>query len=250
MAEQINKDRLNQLLGIQEGQSFEDYMNDGTNADETQSVIEQTAKLIEETKEKVDKIEGQFQHNIQVIDEAKNQIQTNMKDGDGSASVRIDNMVNVESAFKSIEDLVDTTKQMIGTVYSIISSCDVLDSETVSAAASLITSTKQLIAEYLGLYKQRVKFFDNVKMETMKQQHRIELLREKYRLDEEKWNRQNTKPTEAEDVTGRSGEVPPGMVETGSVDVLKLLAEMDDDDDAEVVEESDSESLPKDEEDV
>ena len=231
MAEQINKDRLNQLLGIQEGQSFEDYMNDGTSTDETQSVIDQTAKLIEETKEKVDEIEGQFQHNIQVIDEAKNQIQTTMKDGDGSASVRIDNMVNVESAFKSIEDLVDTTKQMIGTVYSIISSCDVLDSETVSAAASLITSTKQLIAEYLGLYKQRVKFFDNVKMETLKQQHRLELMERKYQLDEEKWNRQNTKPTEAEDITGKGGEVPPGMVEAGSVDMLKLIQEMDDEED-------------------
>ena len=231
MSEQINKDRLNQLLGIQDGQSFEDYMNDGTSTNDTQSVIDQTAKLIEETKEKVDEIEGQFQHNIQVIDDAKNQIQTTMKDGDGSASVRIDNMVNGESAFKSIEDLVDTTKQMIGTVYSIISSCDVLDSETVSAAASLITSTKQLIAEYLGLYKQRVKFFDSVKMETLKQQHRIELLERKYQLDEAKWNMQNTKPAEAEDITGKSGNVPPGMVEVGSVDVLKLLQEMDDEDD-------------------
>jgi hypothetical protein len=241
MAEQINKDRLNQLLGIQEGQSFEDYMNDGTSTDETQSVIDQTAKLIEETKEKVDEIEGQFQHNIQVIDDAKNQIQTTMKDGDGSASVRIDNMVNVESAFKSIEDLVDTTKQMIGTVYSIISSCDVLDSETVSAAASLITSTKQLIAEYLGLYKQRVKFFDNVKMETLKQQHRLELMERKYQLDEEKWNRQNTKPAEAEEVTGQGGNVPPGMVEAGSVDMLKLLQEMDDEDDeVEILEGDDS----------
>ena len=233
MAEQINKDRLNQLLGIQEGQSFEDYMNDGTSTDETQSVIDQTAKLIEETKEKVDEIEGQFQHNIQVIDDAKNQIQTTMKDGDGSASVRIDNMVNVEGAFKFIEDLVDTTKQMIGTVYSIISSCDVLDSETVSAAASLITSTKQLIAEYLGLYKQRVKFFDNVKMETLKQENRERLLRLKYQLDQEKWNQQNTKPTDAVDVTGQSGNVPPGMVEAGSVDMLKLIQEMDDEEEDE-----------------
>ena len=72
MSEQINKDRLNQLLGIQDGQSFEDYMNDGTSTNDTQSVIDQTAKLIEETKEKVDEIEGQFQHNIQVIDDAKN----------------------------------------------------------------------------------------------------------------------------------------------------------------------------------
>ena len=160
----------------------------------------------------------------------KNEIQAS-KDQNGSASVRIDNLINVEAAFKSIEDLVDTTKQMIGTVYSIISSCDVLDSETVSAAASLITSTKQLIAEYLGLYKQRVKFFDNVKMETLKQQHRLELMERKYQLDEEKWNRQNTKPTEAEDITGKGGEVPPGMVEAGSVDMLKLIQEMDDEED-------------------
>ena len=250
MAEQINKDRLNELLGIQEGQSFDDYMNEAVpQMDDTQSVIDQTAKLIEETKSKVDEIDEKFQENFSVIEQAKNQIQSSSKDGDGSASVRIDNLVNVENAFKSIEDLVDTTKNMIANVYSIISSCDVLDSETVAASASLIGETRQLISEYTSLYKQRVKFFDNVKMETMKQQHRLELLREKYRLDEEKWNRQNTKPTEAEDVTGRSGDVPPGMVETGSVDVLKLLAEIDDDD-AEVVEESGSESLPKDEEDV
>lgn len=241
MAEQINKSRLDQLLGIQDGQSFEDYMNEVYSTEDTQSVIDQTAKLIEETKEKVDEIEGQFQSNIQAIDENTNQIQTALRDKDGSASVRIDNMVNVESAFKSIEDLVDTTKQMIGTVYSIISSCDVLDSETVSAAASLITSTKQLIAEYLGLYKQRVKFFDNVKMETLKQQHRLELMERKYQLDEEKWNRQNTKPTEAEDITGKGGDVPPGMVEAGSVDMLKLLQEMDDEDE-EVVEDDESES--------
>ena len=153
-------------------------------------------------------------------------------------------MVNVESAFKSIEDLVDTTKQMIGTVYSIISSCDVLDSETVSAAASLITSTKQLIAEYLGLYKQRVKFFDNVKLEMMKQEHRLELLREKYRLDEEKQNKLMSKPVEAQEVTGQGGNVPPGMVEAGSMDMLKLMDEamnMDDDD-----EESEDDTLPSD----
>lgn len=238
MAEQINKDKLNQLLGIQEGQSFQDYMNDGASIDEAQSVIEQTAKIIEETKGKVDEIEGQFQHNIQVIDAAKKQIQTTLKDGDGSASVRIDNMVNVESAFKSIEDLVDTTKQMIGTVYSIISSCDVLDSETVSAAASLITSTKSLISEYLGLYKQRVKFFDNMKMETLKQQHRLELLEKKYQLDEEKWNRQNTKPVDVEDITDKGGNVPPGMVEAGSIDMLKLIQEMDNDEDTDTVDTS------------
>ena len=125
--------------------------------------------MIEETKSKVDEIDEKFQENFSIIDQTKNQMQTNSKDGDGSASVRIDNLVNVESAFKSIEDLVDTTKNMIANVYNIISSCDVLDSETVAAAASLIGETRQLIAEYTSLYKQRIKFFDGVKMEMLKQ---------------------------------------------------------------------------------
>ena len=186
--------------------------------------------MLEEAKNKVGELDCQFQHNLKVADDNTNQLQQSLMDSQGSASARIDNMVNVESAFKSIEDLVDTTKQMIGTVYSIISSCDVLDSETVSAAASLITSTKQLIAEYLGLYKQRVKFFDNVKLEMMKQDNRERLLKLKYQLDREKWNQQNTKPAEAVDVTGQGGNVPPGMVEAGSVDMLKLLEQIDDED--------------------
>ena len=235
MAEQINKDRLNELLGIQEGQTFEDYMNEVTSpVDDTQSVIDQTAKLIEETKSKVDEIDEKFQENFQVIDHAQNQIQASNRDGNGSASVRIDNLVNVENAFKSIEDLVDTTKQMIGTVYGIISSCDVLDSETVSAAASLIGETRQLIAEYTGLYKQRVKFFDNVKMEQLKQEHRLELLERKHQMDMEKMDRKNSTPAEAEDVTN-SRSVPSGMVESGAVDMLKLLEQMDTDDTEEVV---------------
>lgn len=237
MAEQINKDRLNELLGIQEGQTFEDYMNEAAPPmDDTQSVIDQTAKLIEETKSKVDEIDEKFQENFSIIDKAKTQIQTSSRDGDGSASVRIDNLVNVEGAFKSIEELVDSTKQMIGTVYGIISSCDVLDSETVAASAALIGETRQLIAEYTSLYKQRVKFFDNVKMEMLKQEHRKEILDIKQRYDLEKMDRRNSTPTEAEDVTNAK-EVPPGMVETGAVDVLKLLDEMDDEDNMEVVSE-------------
>lgn len=139
-------------------------------------------------------------------------------------------MVNVESAFKSIEDLVDTTKQMIANVYGIISSCDVLDSETVGAAASLIGETRQLISEYTGLYKQRVKFFDAMKTEAFKQQNRLELLREKYRLDNEKWEKQH--PTQSAEVIdgSPSNGAPPGTMEYGTEDVLKMLAELDKED--------------------
>ena len=160
-----------------------------------------------------------------MIDNGKKMLQTMQTSDDaGSASERIDTLVNVESAFKSIEDLVDTTKQMIANVYGIISSCDVLDSETVGAAASLIGETRQLIAEYTGLYKQRVKFFDNVKMETLKQQHRIELMERKHELDMEKWDRQHPSvEASAEDVI--EGEtVQPGQT---SFSVNDLLIEMD-----------------------
>ena len=239
MAEQINKDRLDELLGIHEGQTFEDYIGEATSpVDETQSVIDQTTQLLEETKAKVDEIDEKFQTNMEVINSAQTQIQTSGgQDGNGSASVRIDNLINVENAFKSIEDLVDTTKTMISNVYGIISSCDVLDSETVAAAASLIGETRQLIAEYTSLYKQRIKFFDSVKMEQLKQEHRLEFLERKHQLDMEKWNNQHSTPAQAEEVQGVNGTVPNGMVESGAIDMLKLLQEMDDERDVEVVDE-------------
>lgn len=236
MAEQINKDRLNELLGIQEGQSFDDYLNDGTSIDDPQSVIDQTQALINETQGKIDEIDEKFQANMQVIDNAQTQLQCS-QDTEGSAANRIDTLVNVEGAFKSIEDLVDTTKQMIANVYGIISSCDVLDSETVGAAASLIGETRQLIAEYTGLYKQRVKFFDNVKMEMLKQKNKEDLLRLKYQLDREKeeWKMKNQTPIADADVVNGQ-EVPPGMVSFGTEDMLKMLKEMEDEEDEEVIE--------------
>lgn len=230
MAEQINKDRLNELLGIKDGQSFDDYMNEGmSDMSDTQSVIDQTAQLIKETKDKVSEMDDQLNHQIEVIDQGKLQIQS--MDENGSASVRIDTMVNVENAFKSIEDLVDTTKQMIANVYGIISSCDVLDSETVSAAASLIGETRQLIGEYTSLYKQRVKFFDQVKMEQLKQQHKLELLERKYQLDAEKDERKmknQSIPADANVVDGQ--EIPSGMVQVGTDEMLKWMKELDDED--------------------
>ena len=236
MAEQINKDRLNELLGIKDGQSFDDYMNEGmSDMSETQSVIDQTSKLIQETKDKSSEMDDQLNHQIEVIDQGKLQIQS--MDENGSASQRIDTMVNVENAFKSIEDLVDTTKQMIANVYGIISSCDVLDSETVSAAASLIGETRQLIGEYTSLYKQRVKFFDQVKMEQLKQQHKIELLERKYQLDAEKEERKmknQSIPADANVVDGH--EIPSGMVQVGTDEMLKWMKELDDEEDEETIE--------------
>ena len=162
-----------------------------------------------------------------MIEQTKNEIQAS-KDQNGSASVRIDNLINVEAAFKSIEDLVDSTKQMISSVYGIISSCDVLDSETVGAAASLIGETRQLISEYTSLYKQRIKFFDNVKMEMMKQEHRKELLQMKYDLDKRKWEDQH--PATPVDATSTPG-IPDQTTGVGTMDMLKLLQQMDDEDD-------------------
>ena len=230
MSEQINKDRLNELLGIHEGQSFDDYINEGTSMDQTQSVIDETQALINETQSKIEDIDEKFQSNMQVIDDAQTKLQCS-RDTEGSAANRIDTLVNVEGAFKSIEDLVDTTKSMLGNVYGIISSCDVLDSETVGAAASLIGETRQLIAEYTGLYKQRVKFFDNVKMEMLKQKNKEDLMRLKYQLDREKeeWKMKNKTPVADANVVD-SQEVPPGMVSFGTDDMLKMLKEMEDED--------------------
>ena len=42
-------------------------------------------------------------------------------------------------------------------------------------------------------------------------------------LEKRKWERQNSTPAQAVDVTGKPTDVPSGMVETSSADMLKLI---------------------------
>ena len=74
-------------------------------------------------------------------------------------------------------------------------------------------------------------------MEQLKQEHRKELLDLKQKYDLEKMDRKNSTPAEAQEVPNGTGQVPNGMVEAGSIDMLKLLEEMDSQDNVEVVEE-------------
>lgn len=77
-SEQINKERLNELLGIKEGQSFDDYMNDAvpdiSSLRENSHEEDPTASLIAEAQAKVDEIDGKFHDSMQVIDDASRQM--------------------------------------------------------------------------------------------------------------------------------------------------------------------------------
>ena len=77
-------------------------------------------------------------------------------------------------------------------------------------------------------------------MEMLKQEHRKELLEIKQRNDLEKMNMKNSVPANAEEVQTGNGQVPSGMVEAGSIDMLKLLQEMDESDNVEEIVDSEN----------
>jgi hypothetical protein len=67
-------------------------------------------------------------------------------------------------------------------------SSDLVDSELVSAFAKLMESTKLTVGEYINLYKDRLNFYDKIRLETLKHKNDMEKIKYKHDLDMEKIN--------------------------------------------------------------
>lgn len=65
---------------------------------------------------------------------------------------------------------------------------ELVDSDAVHSLASLMESSHLAVKEYIDLYRDRLNFYDKVRMEQIKHQHKLEELDHKHKLDMEKLN--------------------------------------------------------------
>ena len=65
-------------------------------------------------------------------------------------------------------------------IYQSVITTDLVDPELISAMAKLIEATHINIADYLDLYKQRVVFYDKIKLMNYQQQLTIEKMKLKH----------------------------------------------------------------------
>lgn len=193
------KQKLDDLLGIGESETIDDFMKDLST--DTEKAKEVASKIDDTIKNEVKEIDNQLE---KCLDKS-----VEPKDKDLS-------LENIKSGLTSIDSLIETSKIIVNQIYQNIIQTDIIDSELIRSAASFIEAEHLLIKEYIDLYKSRLRFYEKIELENLSQKHRIELLREKHKLEME---RLSSKTIDA------SASVGDGMVSYNFDDLSKSLSE-------------------------
>lgn len=127
-----------------------------------------------------------------------------------------------------IDELIAVSKNVMQHVYGVVTSTDILDAATITAAAKLISETRALIAEHLTIQKDERDFLNKVQMESIKHRHQMELMEKKYELEQKRLQQKNP-PLDAPmaNVPTTQGATG-GLKAYSSADMMRMLNEEDD----------------------
>lgn len=162
------KAKLDAALGISSNSSIDDFLN-------SLSMENDSAKNA------VNKIDDTVKEEVSTIDNAIKDMSINSDYDKKTMS-----LIAIETSLKNIDELISISKEVIKHIYENIVCTELVDSELIHAAAAFIESCHLNVKEYIDLYKDRLKFYDKVRFEMLQQQNRLQVLREKHKLDMEK----------------------------------------------------------------
>ena len=151
-----SKEKIDKALGIEAGESIDDFL-DSLTLDKTDELSGIAATINDEVKQ-----------NLADIDSNLKEIKSN--------AIAPTILVDIDSSMKEIEDLIQISKKMFKHVYSSIISCELVDSELVGSASKLLEAIHVNIAEFLSLYRDKMKYVERVKLMTFQQEQRKELI--------------------------------------------------------------------------
>lgn len=157
------KEKLNTLLGISPDQGIDTYLDD----------LETTTS----------EVNTEVQKTFDEIDKSIHDLQTSPEK---DTQWKLDTIEKLRDNLKGIDELISISTNLIKHLYTNIISTDLIDPELVEAAANLIKATHDNITEYIGLYKDREKFYERIQLEMLKHKNNLELLNRKYELESRK----------------------------------------------------------------
>lgn len=139
-------EKLNDALGISEGDSIEDVISNFDNELET--------------------IESGMKDAVEKID----------------TSIVTTDVHGLEDTFKELSDLIGSAKSMLINVYEYVSQSEILDPDVLRSGADLIKASREVIAEYLAVYKTKLQHYNNIEMEMLKFENKKQLEKYKHEL--------------------------------------------------------------------
>lgn len=177
------KDKIDEVLGIADGQSIDDFL-DNLELDKN------------DIQEKIQTIDNKVKDKIEDIDKQATQITNDSKDNNNILVLN-----NIETSLKEVEELIQTSKSIFKHIYESIMTTDLIDSELVGAVSKLLESIHINIAEFIELYKDRAKYVEKIKLMIFQQEQKKELMLLKHKLDLEKIQQKNDTAAEEVDNT-------------------------------------------------
>ena len=152
---------VNEALGIS---SIDDFLKD-LDADDPN--IGKMDEVDEKVKENVSKIDSSIQHyNKGELDQV--------------------DMAGLRNSLDEIRELIDSSKDVIKYTHQQICNSELLDPEVVQAFSKVLESAHLTISEYIGLYKDRMAFYDKVRLKMIDFEQKKALIQMKHDLDMQK----------------------------------------------------------------
>lgn len=167
------KSKLDAALGITQDSSIDDFLESLTL--ENDSAKKAVDKIDETIKKEVSNIDANID-TIQRIDDFSKQSES---------------LIQIKSSLSNIDDLITISKEIIKHIYEVVVSTELVDSEMIHAAATLIESCHLNVKEYIDLYRDRLKFCEKVQLEMLKHKNNLEILEKRHQYEMEKAS-QNT----------------------------------------------------------
>jgi hypothetical protein len=166
-------------------------LNEALGIDNIDSLLE--GMDIDDDIQQLKDIDAQMDQNVEKID-------TQMANFTEGGIQKVD-ITDISTSLNEIKDLISVSKDTIRHVYEQITSTELLDSEAVDSLSKLIEATHLTISEYINLFKDRLAFYDKVRLEAIKHKNDMEKIKYKHDLDMEKLN---AKQGPAVDVTNNN----------------------------------------------
>ena len=101
-------------------------------------------------------------------------------------------MDDIQAPFGHIKELINVSKDTIHHIYSQLIDSEMVDSELVGSFAKLMEAFHIQVSEYINIYKDRQNFLYKMKLEDVKQKHKIEQMHIKHQMDLEKIEKSKT----------------------------------------------------------
>lgn len=140
-------DKINEALGITEGGTVDDVLAE---FDKDLESIEAEMKLT------VDKVDNEL--------------------------VKSDDIHTLTASLGELSDLIRTSKGMLGNICDYVNRSEIMDPDVIGAGADLIKASNELLREYLEIYKDKIRHFNAIELEMIKNQNKKDLELYKYEL--------------------------------------------------------------------